>query len=981
VVATGAAAATTAPPLPVARNALWFNTSTNQLMSLVVDYIATSAPQGLIPTGKFWLETPTNVLYQMTNLGWTIVPTIRAWRTLDTAAILAQVQLLFEVDLYKRTLERNPQPLSLLDINTQHTALEASGLTKAYRTAYKRLIRTRNQTNTLTRSYVSTKAFTWWYGNTFAPAINAPYPTIPIEWANTTLEIYSNLYGTSYPHRKPWCLQGYINEPTWWKVEYSDQSRFRVWTQTMWENIARGIVPPGYHLPDGVAISSGVAGEVLGCVRTSVNTTDYTTSDGILPDGLLPPYWVPVSLTDQQVDGQQLLTNMSALGSTTPPSVLPYGTGSNSEFIWRWSDDFIRARLQTAHAADPFEFYKLVVMQADTIVVGGLTINTNTRNVHSQLDSLLGDNLHSDRSLMSLVVLFSRYNNLLSVNDSPLLAWKSWTTKLAYQTGSLIVPQTLRIYEDCSPLTNYKLALKRTENVKTIPFSNLIVTLNKAGSPLTLPSGTGGDWEYKIDTSESIVETRRRYGMLRRLVTWKPSLLTFQCVGRAPWITGEAITIVIDGVSSVLYVRNLPLVSTASHSFFQLCDDIDQTLISQGTTAVFGMNEFVAEAKSIESTFHSAVDTVKRVWEYIVPDRNEIIPFEFPVVVTGVQNLIDFIHSYVRFMEDDGVVFAYGGNPTYDPDTQELVDWNQQVRRMLGTIYNSYGLSNRRYVPEDSYNTRLALDIPYVELNPFRDRIWVNTPEGVICNIYNTPYTTELQSTAAIYDDIGDPITSDVVPLRTDRITTFFYENKNRVGNAVPNQNKFQHIGSGKVSIDYYEHALLFDAQTAGGLVIYDPFLNIQKPTMRLEFQRSSRHFYRPTMGGFVVTPNTTLPNLETTAQYQRHDWNVNNSNELIQSTTDVRTGMGKLPLSYFQNVPVTSKTEFQFWQKMIRQKGTKGVVDVFTKHSLYDQKEVDEFWAWKLGTFGAVHLRDQIAFNITSDDLLNDFCNFRFRV
>jgi hypothetical protein len=88
---------------------------------------------------------------------------------------------------------------------------------------------------------------------------------------------------------------------------------------------------------------------------------------------------------------------------------------------------------------------------------------------------------------------------------------------------------------------------------------------------------------------------------------------------------------------------------------------------------------------------------------------------------------------------------------------------------------------------------------------------------------------------------------------------------------------------------------------------------------------------------------------------------------------------MGKMPLPYFQTIPVSSKTEFQFWQKMIRQKGTKAVGDVFTKHKVYDQNEVDEYWAWKLGTFGAVAERTQVSFNITSDDLINDFCNFRF--
>jgi hypothetical protein len=965
-----------APP-PTA-NALWLDSLTSTLKQFAVDHFTTNSVEPASSTlGALWYDAPTNQLRSNTPAGWVVVSNLVGWVELDATVIVAEVLLEYEKDLYARTQELQPQLVDWISIPQANPTLTNQLISKDYSTAAKHLNRHPNQSNILTRSYVQTKAFTWWYGNTFLGAINAPHPDLVGVWGNTTLEIYTKLYGTAHPHLQPWCIQGYTEEPSWWAQHYQDHNKLRRWNPIMWDNIHAGLVPSGKELPN-VGISTGGAGEVRPCARTSVNTSSVTTSDKIQPDDLFPPYWIPITATDSSADGEQLLANLLAINSTVPPVSTVYGINTVTEFTWKQSIEYIRSLLISAHSIDPLKLYTEIT-QPNSISVNGLTINPDTHNVHSQGDLLQGDDLHFDPSLLSLIVLFSRYHTLLNVNDSPLMAWKTWTTKLAYQTGSIVVPQTLKLYEDCSPLENYKIVLKKTENVKTISFSNLIVSLSTAGSPLTIPQGDGADWSYRVDSSESIVETRRRYGVLLRSMTWKPLLGCFEFVGTSPWLSGEATKLTLPSGDVVdVFIRNIES-PTPGISRVDFTNSNTSALTQSGGANSYGTSEFSVVVKSLESTFTAGDPRTPRTWEYITPDISDIVTFEFPVVITGVQNLINFIHSYVRFMEDDGVVFAHGENPTQDPDTQEFVDWNQQVRRLVNTIYNSNGLSNRRYVPDSSYTTRRVLDLPYVELNPFRDRLWINTPEGVVCNVYNTPYTTELQSTACIFDDIGDPISEDIVPLRTDRITTLFYENRKRVGNPIANQNKFQHIGSGKISLDYYEHALLFDQQTVNGLIVYDRFLNIQKPTMRLEFQRSIQHFYRPTVGGFVVTPSETLPNFETTAQYQRHDWNVNNSNELIESTAAVRSGMGKMPLPYFQTIPVSSKTEFQFWQKMIRQKGTKAVGDVFTKHKVYDQNEVDEYWAWKLGTFGAVAERTQVSFNITSDDLINDFCNFRF--
>lgn len=647
----------------------------------------------------------------------------------------------------------------------------------------------------------------------------------------------------------------------------------------------------------------------------------------------------------------------------------------------------VALRLITSYQLQPIHtINKLVGWNGFT--VNGLHIVKASGNVLKQSTPLHGENLYRDFTFLNSLVYYTRRNNLLRGLVSPLVTWRTWTTALAYQTNSLIVPQTTKLYQGCDELTDYSVMLKKSENMREIPFSNIIITLEQAGSNVSLQNEFGYDWIYRLTCSEPTKTTRYRYSAVDQDLVWRADTNTFVSVLGDPiqLTTGDEFHFVNPptGISTGLFyarvvANKLSVYQTETAARLGLVYDPQVTLLPGMSQAIkFADSTGQVRVRKIQTVFTAA----EKNWQTVSIDRTNIVAFTFPVVITGIQNMIDWINTYTAYMIDDGVIPNSGEDAQVDPDTGTIINWQQQIVKAIEKIYGANGLSNRSYLPTGEDSNRISVTNAFAELNPFRDLVFVGTQFGVVCDIDNVPYVNEHTSTPAVYDDKGEYILSnELIPLRTDRVTTLRFTDSQPPRAGVPQTiDNVRHIGGGSISLDYYEHVIVFDAQTANGLVIYDRFFNLQKRSLTLETQKSVDFFYRPVMGGFSVTASGTIPNFETVAEYQRNDYDVFESNELIPSTLGVRAMLGKDPLPYFQTVPVSSKTEFQFWQQMIREKGAKDAVSIFSRHDLYDNIIVpDEYWAWKLGTFGSIHTRSQVQLQLTLDDVLHNAVTMHF--
>jgi hypothetical protein len=1096
-------------PVPLTNFCVWRKSTTETYRFECVYF--THTPPTVPAIDDTWYDPTTTSAYVYDGSSWNQVDTQSLWVIFDVAAVILEVIALQERDLITLIEHRNLSVLDWLPLTVSQSPeflLREETDYNTFKYKYQQQDLSSQLSSRLLTAPSAIDPFTWYYGN------------VP-NWVGSVYQLYLNLFHTPLPNKQPWMIQGYVSKPTWWDVQYMDQTGQRIWSSTMWSNIQLGIIPAGQTLPDNITVSIGTP-QVPAVIVIPVNTNNVAVA-GYGPDDLLPPYIN--TATYPQLAGNTLVANVLLLGDyLTFPSTL--GSNSYMESIWLTNHVSISRDLIAAYQIAPITTVTTLLDRDQVVIggVGGIKINIRTNNVIRNTTPLHGEAGAIDNTIFSALTFYARRNNFSHNHNSPLYTWKSWTTRLAYQTNSLVVPQTLKVYQDCYELEDYQVVLKKSENIRKIQFSNVIITLAQAGDSNTLPAGSGDDWVFNLVCSESSPTVRYRYNLLQQAVTWNAQTKTFTPTDISQslrWTTGEEVKLVsplggivvnkffvnvttnhltlhdtineaVMGVNSIDYGS---LILDGTYWF----DSINSQLWMWNNSTWTSVNVTVAETilpqaalnsmwynstsrvliqviryddKWVSSTmsalnlrydsatqviqkfdgvlwndqpytlvtdpmitqpvlpgvvgdiwYNSTLDvlftftvgvqvtvpvtyisntnlrTIKatftagnRVWETVELDRTIVQPFNFAdgIQLVGVQSVIDFIVSYTEYMQDDGVVVNIGETTELDPDTNAVISWQQQITKAIDKIYASNGLSARDYtvpmipnasggyspVPAD----RMYVTTPFAEINPFRTTVYFRTPEGVVCDLNHIPYVAETASTAAVYDDTGAAIFSDeIIPLRTDKLTTVVFNDHQPPRPVNIGQDLSRRIAYGSITLDFYEHVIVFDQQTSNGLVIFDRYFNLQKNKLNIECQKSVDFFYRPVMGGFSVTASNTIPNFEMVGEYQRNDYDVAESNELIQTTVDSRQMLGKLPLAYFQSIPVTSKTEFQFWQQMIRDKGTKESIQSFTRHQLYEDIQYDEFWAWKLGTFGAITPRQQLEMHLTTADVAPAITTFSF--
>lgn len=311
--------------------------------------------------------------------------------------------------------------------------------------------------------YVNTQyrqldSFTWNYvtSTILTPPHNYKRPNRSACWQ----QIYTDWYGTPYPHLEPWKLQGYIEKPTWWDTEYlqTDINSTRRWKFTyitpgpdssslgvgMWENIRIGVVPYGYPYPDG-RISTGDPVFDNQSLRKynyfCVNIKDEYMNE-YHPDDLFPPYYV----TDD-IYVQSLFSSISQINA--PDADYIFGDGSIIEWQWTISHQYPYDKPVIAYQMQPVKFLHATFGPRYTYV-DELEVDTTFAQVYSHKDALFhGDmynlnNIYTARGLNQWYVNFNRFAGFDTSQEFREL-WVGWTPLLTYQFNGIIDTNTLDI--------------------------------------------------------------------------------------------------------------------------------------------------------------------------------------------------------------------------------------------------------------------------------------------------------------------------------------------------------------------------------------------------------------------------------------------------------------------------------------------------------------------------------------------------------
>jgi len=595
-------------------------------------------------------------------------------------------------------------------------------------------------------TYNPSNAFTWNYLNCI---ITTPPRSGVVTSASCWQQLYTNWFGTPYPHLEPWKLAGFTDKPAAWDATYADPTLTRRWTTTMWSDIMSGTVV-------------GSTGIVYAYVP--VNTTSLTIAGGYKPDDLLPPYYNTAS------SQRSLFTNLST-EIVAPAAGYAYGDSGPVEWSWSVSGFHVYDPSLIAIKMQPVRFmhYSFGVQFTRA---NNLQIATERCKVYSHRDVMFhGDifdsnTIYLSRGINQWYVNYNRYCGYDTNRDFRSL-WALWSPKMTYQMSGIIdtdtfditnkffdiVPQDYNIVlanagiiddmwvdgfeisllsvppslmqhnnesawkmelDTLSPsarslsyygVRNYPYVVDVVNNVATIYRYNIVDILSESrtidvigdhvddfqpSTSVVVSGVVGNDGTYTVQSSAYNIATNTT-----RITTVEvPPLSTVGGVVDIPskvlpWETGQ-----------VLYLASSqqmpsPVVAQQDYYFIKLND------------RQFRLAESVAEASSntplvfltpgtgtltvgqVNSSYYvfGGASVSQQLWYHFVLDKNIVHTITPPFSLSGIQRLGNLVDGYIAYQNDRNIVYNLPAARELDPDTNRSLSWQVETERFIDWAY------------------------------------------------------------------------------------------------------------------------------------------------------------------------------------------------------------------------------------------------------------------------------------------------------
>lgn len=489
----------------------WYNISQSKLWRLSLVSVGSTIPDTTFNEGSKYFNTSSNTLYELTSGSWNIKTSLgdgiilSAWELINLDDLNNSLILEIENKLYDVLDLDIDQKLdySVIKTDPQYTKVEQETFNE-----YSNNIEVSNPLSQL-GIYDTSNPFTWNYIKSDLQTL--PYIVSPIGpgIGGCWQDLYEKIYGTAFPHREPWILQGYNNKPTWWDTEYKDLSGNRKWiydhaTSTgMWDNILNGLVPLGYSLPNNI-ISSGLIGEVKQYDYLSVMIGDITL--GIFePDDILPPFWdFKPTLGVGYIGPIRSLYSNYNIEIIQPNLDYSFGDKGSKEWIWNHSIEYGYDLMKIYYRINPIEFYhKSFGIKYNYI--NDLQINRDSGKVYSHIDTIFHGSLYKNNVIFKILGInqwYTNYNQYFGIDSNASnfnKLWNDWSTPLTYQLGSFVDTESFDIQNTNLDLveSDLSLTIKKSLGIKESWIDALNISLLKIPN-IKLDYDTSHNWAFNV---------------------------------------------------------------------------------------------------------------------------------------------------------------------------------------------------------------------------------------------------------------------------------------------------------------------------------------------------------------------------------------------------------------------------------------------------------------------------------------------------
>jgi len=701
--------------------------------------ISALPPSSSVPDGTLWLRDVDGMLMYRDSLSlsdWTPVSGIAGdvssgWKFIDISELFMNVIREVETRLH----ESAPQLTTLsFDINDYIIDQDDED---QYNINLEEMFNQYTRTQRIADPYITdygvSDAFTWNYKNVDVNNlfVNFPNATVDGQWAPRWYTINEKCFGTEYPHLMPWRLQGYSDKPSWWDSEYLGTGRR--WSPLMWTNVMGGIIPITQLAPDNNP-GTGSTGQVTEYDFVSVNITNDTTTDGYGPDDLLPPYWVPPTSNPEDValEDQVFIRNISAVPQSSIGNKYVFGDIGPVEWAWRKSSQFLYDQLKIAFRMQPVRFLHYT-WGTDFIEVGGLQIDELTEKVYSHVNAIFhGDVIDQVPYIVDGInqwyVNSNRFSNFDAKNSDFREVWTGWTAQLTYQFGAYMDTKSFEIDAPSYDIGDhdYNLTSKRSPGFDEVWLDALKITIADYGgwnirNNVKVPKGDAADWTFLIDAPIPVSRIVNYYGVYNYTF-----VVTNQATGTCqtpydniPWETGDMISLsTSDSLPDPLLDETTYYIIKDGANEFRFAETLANALATTPVAIVLtddGYGQHYIEENERTFFAYGGINSTNG-WKRHKVDTDSILTTLFPMTITGLQNVVDFIDGYSEYLIQRGFVFNDPSGREVDPNTGRLVNWQTEIERFIHRVYEGLGVGN---VPTGKYTGRTY----HYTLNPPTDEI------------------------------------------------------------------------------------------------------------------------------------------------------------------------------------------------------------------------------------------------------------------
>jgi len=303
-----------------------------------------------------------------------------------------------------------------------------------------------------------------------------------------------------------------------------------------------------------------------------------------------------------------------------------------------------------------------------------------------------------------------------------------------------------------------------------------------------------------------------------------------------------------------------------------------------------------------------------------------------------IEEVVNFLVSYQDYLKSVGFVFD-----RYDEVNNELIDFVKSAREFM--LWCISGIEKG--------------DV--ISLSPSSREIKFFTDFGFV-----SPVETIQKGFYSILNRFGNKISpKNVAVMRDDNIVRIIPVNEE-------DENSLLYFA--RLSIETIEHALVFDNNTIFGNVINNGILGVFLPRLRISTISTKNWNGRYEIAGFIITPDKIiLPNYDKLADQFISLFDINDTSNTESQWKDYAFhNIGYQKRSYLSNLLISDKSQVNFYQGLIKTKGTKQSLEKILRSQFITNItniEMLEEWMLFASEYGNVDDNRKIVFSLNSKE------------